>query len=318
MSNETRPQVLILGRGAMGSMFETLLQKTARVTTWERDLETGRESAPLETLAADSEVVIFAVPAAPHDELAGRLAACLGAGALCLTIAKGLDEEGRTPAAILARHFGDAPDPGPAWAVIYGPMIAEDLERGRPGFALAAANRASIAERARALFDDGPLYLRPHDDPHGAAWSAILKNIYVPLIGMADELDLGANMRGFLVAEALAELAAIVERLGGQPATAYGLAGLGDLVTTATSPDSHHRGIGEAIARDELESVADTDGNVRSEGVHAITQVRRHGLVEIADHPLLALVTELLESPAGAGQRLDGWIRRRFARRPES
>ncbi|NEZ04923.1 hypothetical protein G4Y73_12265 [Wenzhouxiangella sp. XN201] len=318
MSNDAGPKVLILGRGAMGSMFEALLQETARVTIWERDLETGRESAPLESLAAGSDAVIFAVPAAPHDELAGRLAACLGAETLCLTIAKGLDEDGRTPADIFARHFGDTPEPGPAWAVIYGPMIADDLDRGRAGFALVAANRPEIAKRARALLGVGPLYLRPHDDPHGAAWAAILKNIYVPLVGMADELDLGDNMRGFLIAEALGELAAIVERLGGQPRTAYGLSGLGDLVTTATSADSHHRGIGQAIARDELESEVDTDGNVRSEGVHAITQIQRHGLVEIADYPLLELVAALLDSPSDAEQRLNGWIRRRFARQAGS
>lgn len=318
MSNDAGPDVLILGRGAMGSMFEALLEKTARVTTWDRDLETGRETGPLETLAAGSEVVILAVPATPHDELAGRLAGCLGAETLCLTIAKGLDEEGCTPADIFARHFGDTPDPGPAWAVIYGPMIADDLDRGRAGFALAAANRPAIAERARDLLGGGPLHLRPHRDPHGAAWAAILKNIYVPLIGMADELDLGDNMRGFLIAEALGELAAIVERLGGQPGTAYGLAGLADLVTTATSPDSHHRGIGQAIARDELDFEVDTGGNVRSEGVHAITQIRRHGLVEIADYPLLAFIAELLESPTDAEQRLDDWIRRRFARRTEA
>lgn len=314
MSNDTAPEVLILGRGAMGSMFEALLQRTARVTTWERDPETGRESAPLETLATQSDIVILAVPASPHDELAGRLAGCLGAKTLCLTIAKGLDGDGRTPAEVFARHFGDTPDPGPAWAVIYGPMIADDLDRGRSGFALVSANRPAIAERARALFGDGPLYLRAHDDPHGAAWAAILKNIYVPLIGMADELDLGDNMRGFLIAEALAELAAVVERLGGRPGTAYGLAGVGDLVTTATSADSHHQGIGRAIARGELESAVDTGENVRSEGVHAVAQIRRLGLVKISDYPLLEFVAELLESPRNAAERLDGWIRRRFER----
>jgi len=317
MSNETGPEVLILGCGAMGSMFQSLLRETARVTMWERDPVTGRETGPLEKLAADSDVVILAVPATPHDELARRLAACLDAETLCLTIAKGLDEDGLTPADIFARHFGDTPNPGPAWAVIYGPMIADDLDAARSGFALAAANRPAIAERARTLFGDGPLHIRPHDDPLGAAWSAILKNIYVPLIGMADELDLGDNMRGFLIAEALGELAAIVERLGGDPHTAYGLAGLGDLVTTATSPDSHHRGIGEAIARDELEAAADTGGNVRSEGVHAVAQIRRHGLVEIADYPLLEFVADLLDSPTDAGQRLDAWIRRRFSPRGE-
>lgn len=312
MPQQTNPRVLILGRGAMGSMFETLLQDRARVTTWDRDPETCRETAPLETLAPGSEVVILAVPATPHDELAGRLAACLGPDTLCLSIAKGLDGEGRNPADILARHFGESPDPGPAWAMVYGPMIARDLERGRAGFALAAACQRAVAERGAALFADGPLHLRPNDDPRGAAWSAILKNIYVPLVGMADELELGDNMRGFLIAEALAELASIVERLGGDSQTAYALAGLGDLVTTATSPNSHHYGIGKAIARGDLSAVADTGGNVRSEGVHAVLQLRQQGLLEISRYPLLELIAGLLDSPANAEQRLAAWIARRF------
>ena len=313
MPDEARPRILILGHGAMGKMFESLLQDSAEVTIWDRDPETDEETAPLESLAPGSNLVILAVPATPHDELAGRLAECLGADTLCLSIAKGLDAEGRNPADILGRHFGEKPDPGPAWAMVYGPMIARDLSRGRAGFALAAAFQRSVAERAATLFADGPLHLRPSDDPRGAAWSAILKNIYVPLVGMADKLELGDNMRGFLIAEALEELAAIVEHLGGKPATAYGLAGLGDLVTTATSPKSHHRGIGEAIADGNLESVADTGGNVRSEGVHAVAQLREHGLLDIRDYPLLELVSQLLDDPADAEQRLDTWIRRRFS-----
>ena len=313
MPDEARPRILILGHGAMGKMFESLLQDSAEVTIWDRDPETDEETAPLESLAPGSNLVILAVPATPHDELAGRLAECLAADTLCLSIAKGLDAEGRNPADILRRHFGETPDPGPAWAMVYGPMIARDLTCGRAGFALAAACQRSVAERAASLFADGPLHLRASEDPRGAAWSAILKNIYVPLVGMADRLALGDNMRGFLIAEALEELAAIVEHLGGKPATAYGLAGLGDLVTTATSPKSHHRGIGEAIADGNLESVADTGGNVRSEGVHAVAQLREHGLLDIRDYPLLEFVSQLLDDPADAEQRLNAWIRRRFS-----
>lgn len=315
MPETIRPAVLILGRGAMGSMFASLLQDRAHVTTWDRDPETGRETAPLESLAPGSDTVILAVPAAPHDELAGRLAGCLGPGALCLSIAKGLDADGCTPADVLARHFDEAPDAGPAWGVIYGPMIAGDLQHGRAGFAMIATHRPAIAERVRTLFGDGPLHLRPHDDPHGASWSAILKNIYVPLVGMADALELGDNMRGFLISEALDELASIVERLGGNRQTAYTLAGLGDLVTTATSPGSHHRGIGKAIAEGTLKASVETGDNVRSEGVHAVAQLRRHGLVDLSCYPLLEFVAGLLDCPTDPEPRLDAWIRRRFAGR---
>ena len=60
------------------------------------------------------------------------------------------------------------------------------------------------------------------------------------LFGISDELELGDNMRGFLAAAVLRELDVIVRQMGGKPGTASSLAGLGDLITTATSESSHH------------------------------------------------------------------------------
>ena len=63
----------------------------------------------------------------------------------------------------------------------------------------------------------------------------ILKNVYAMVFGMADELELGDNVRGFLATATLQELDRIVLHQGGLPGTPYHLAGLGDLITTATS-----------------------------------------------------------------------------------
>jgi glycerol-3-phosphate dehydrogenase len=86
------------------------------------------------------------------------------------------------------------------------------------------------------------------------------------------------------------------------------------LVTTSTSSsNSHHRNIGKAIASGNLDAVTEAGGNVRSEGVHAVEQLREHGLLEIRKYPLLELVSQLLDDPVDAEKRLDAWIRRRFS-----
>lgn len=303
--------ILILGRGAMGSMFASLLEDRHALQTWDRDPETGEETGPLEALAADSGVVILAVPAQPHDELVGRLAGVLPADALCLSIAKGLDREGDSPATVMARHFGEN---GPGWGVVYGPMIARDLSAGRDGFALAAGVDMASSRAIAELFEETPLYLDTGTDVQGAAWAAILKNVYVPLIGMADGLALGDNLRGFLLSEALAELAGILSARGADPATAYGLAGLGDLVTTATSASSHHRQLGEKLAGGDTSGIVAEGGHIRSEGVHAARMAIEHGLVDPAGAPLFALVAAVLEAPDTLRDRLGAYLARRFGR----
>ena len=301
-------RVLILGHGAMGRAFEALLSPQHEIAVWDRDLTTGVETQPLEEAARDRDVVVFALPTHPHDELAGRLAPCLKAGAVCLSIAKGLDERGRTPAQIFERSFGARID----WALIYGPMLARELQAGRVGFAMVASTKPAVGAGIKALFEGTALRLELLDDVHGAAWAAILKNVYVPLIGAADGLGLGDNLRGFLIAEATHELARIVEQMGGRRDTAYTFAGLGDLVTSATSASSHHRHIGAELAAGRTSELAASGANIRSEGVHTADMVREHVVFAWERFELFALVCVFLHDPVQLEQRLGDYLAHRF------
>lgn len=301
--------VLILGQGAMGQVFSRLLEGRCRISVWDRDPQSGTETRPLEELAPGHGLAILAVPTQPHGELAERLGRSMDAGAGCVSIAKGLDAQGRTPARILDQACAQRL----RWGTIYGPMIAREIQQGRSGFADFASREASLRTEMAELFRDSGLYLRMSTDVHGTAWAAILKNVYVPLIGAADALELGDNLRGFLMAEILAELAAIVERLGGSPRTPFGLAGLGDLVTTATSPSSHHRRIGEDLARGETGQLMAEGAHIRTEGVHTVQRVLEHRPFPPEDFPLFELVVAFLREPADLATRLDGFLRERFA-----
>lgn len=295
--------VLILGHGEMGSALEQLLAPRHAVAVWEKDLDSGSESVGLETAAAGRQFIFFAVPAAPHAELAARVASSAPSDCLCLSIAKGLDEQGRTPAAVLARALGD----GRRFAVLYGPMIAEELRAGRPGFAELGARYHATFERVEALFEGTPLQVRHAQDVTGLSWCAVLKNVYVPLLGAADGLELGDNMRGALAMAAVAEMDLVVQAMGGRPGTAYGLAGFGDLVTTATSAGSHHRRIGIEMAR------GTPAGSLTGEGLHALAMIRKFGLIDIAAFPLLQFCAQVVDDPHDIAARLDAVLRDMFA-----
>jgi len=307
MTGNTK-RVLILGHGAMGRAFEALLSPRHDVAVWDRDLTTGVETEPLEQAIRDREVVVFALPADPHDELAQRLAACVTGDVVCASIAKGLDARGRTPAQIFERNFGTRI----GWALVYGPMLARELQAGRAGFAMVASVRPAVGELILVLFAGTALRLEQLDDVHGAAWAAILKNVYVPLVGAAEGLGLGDNLRGFLIAEATQELGRIAELMGGRRETAYTLAGLGDLVTSATSASSHHRHIGAELAAGRTGELAASGANIRSEGVHTITIVRDQAVFDWERFPLFALVCNFLHEPGHLERQLADYLACRF------
>jgi len=297
-------RVLILGHGEMGTALEGLLRGRHQVSIWERDLSTGRETVPLEAAVRGVDCALFALPAAPHRELARRVREASAGTVPILSIAKGLDEAGATPAETLALALGDTSPFG----LIYGPMIAEELHAGRRGFAMLATRDQGVVRLGRRLFEGSALQLRTTDDVVGASWCAVLKNVYVPLLGVADGLGLGDNVRGALVVDVLAELERIVLMLGGRAETVRTLAGLGDLVTTATSAGSHHHRIGMDIARGRTGAMQDSGPNVRGEGIHALRVLSRSPRFDTSGLALFNLMRGILAAPSTARAAMDEYL----------
>jgi glycerol-3-phosphate dehydrogenase (NAD(P)+) len=168
-------------------------------------------------------------------------------------------------------------------------MIAEEIRAGRPAFAQLAMSAPDALARVQQLFAGTALALEPSNDMRGMGWASVLKNVYAMLIGVADELQLGDNVRGYLVVAALREMQGIVAAQGGQAATAQQLAGLGDLVTTATSAGSHHHALGQQLARGATK--------LSGEGIHTLAMLRKFGLLKGIDCPLVQLAQQLVDQP---------------------
>ncbi|MDH3527399.1 MAG: hypothetical protein OEN52_02960 [Gammaproteobacteria bacterium] len=290
-------RILIIGYGEMGHAMEYLLGPTHTVSIWDRHPVAGHEPVDLEAAAAAADFIIYCVPASPIGELADRILPSLAGHSLSLSVAKGLDESGRSVARIFEDVYADRFDYG----LLYGPMISEELRAGRPGFAQLGTRTPALYRQAASLFSGSGLYLEYTRDICGISWAAVLKNVYAILFGAADALDLGDNMRGFLAVAAMHEMDAIITRLGGSARTSHHLAGLGDLITTATSAGSHHHALGGMLVRGER-------GSIRGEGVHTLAMVRDYGLIDENDFPLLRLVHRIVDDPVNIGNRIGDYL----------
>jgi glycerol-3-phosphate dehydrogenase (NAD(P)+) len=119
---------------------------------------------------------------------------------------------------------------------------------------------------------------------------------------VADELKLGDNMRGHLMVAAIAELSGIVQAFGGQAHTPYSYAGLGDLMTTATSEDSHHHALGRRLV---LGDCSDISG----EGVHTLQMVEKYRLFEWRGYPLFSLARDIITAPETLHERVEDYLK---------
>lgn len=300
MQAASAKKILILGYGEMGHAMEYLLKKRQTLFIWDRYPADGFKPVDLMQSVPQADILLFCLPVNPHREVLSSIRCLLKPGSLCLSIAKGLDEEGNAAYQIFQQSL-----PPDAYALLYGPMISEQIRAGRPAFAQLGCSDEAVFEAVRPIFKGSRLYLERSSDSCGISWSVILKNVYAMLFGISDELGLGDNMRGYLAVASLRELDSIVRRMGGESGSPFHLAGLGDLITTATSEDSHHHELGRRLARGETEDLT-------GEGIHTLQMVKRHRLFRLSDYPLFSLIDGIVERPERIKKRLEGFLAHAF------
>jgi glycerol-3-phosphate dehydrogenase (NAD(P)+) len=159
-------------------------------------------------------------------------------------------------------------------AVITGPNLAPEIAYGQPTAAVVACadeERAATVQHAVAT-----PYFRPYtnDDVIGCELGGAVKNVIALACGMAVGMGFGDNTMATLITRGLAETARLGVRLGADPLTFSGLAGLGDLVGTCMSPMSRNRTFGEHLGRGETLEQAQAATRQTAEGVKSCLSIR--------------------------------------------
>ena len=166
--------------------------------------------------------------------------------------------------------------------VLSGPSFAAELARRQPTAVTLASRSEQNAIDVQGLFQNEHFRLYTQSDVIGTELGGALKNVIALAAGISDGLELGHNARAALLTRSLAEMRRLTQRLGGEPETLAGLAGVGDLILTCTGDLSRNRTVGLEIGRGRsLEEVLSGMRSV-AEGVRttqaALDLAGRHGV----------------------------------------
>ena len=297
--------VAILGSGAWGTTLALVLAgKGIAVQLWEHHadrahaMQRDRENAlflpgiPLPSaveitadLAAavtDAEVVVFVVPSQQMRANARLVAPLIASTAYAISAAKGLE---LGTLARMSEVLTQELPPGPRdrLAVLSGPNLAREVAQNKPAASVIASRDAATAHQAQALFTAPMLRVYSTDDVIGVELGGTLKNVIAIAIGGADGMGYGDNTKASLMTRGLAEMVRLAVAEGGHPLTLVGLAGLGDLIATCSSPLSRNYSLGRELASTgksldvilgERHSVAEGVLTARA----AVQMAARHGI----------------------------------------
>lgn len=295
-------RITIIGSGTMGTVLSILLaNKGIDVAVWHirraviDELAQTRENRrylPGHRIPANvrlcgdapdalrgAGLLVNAVPTQFIRRVWSELAPHLPAGLPVVSVSKGLEAETLLrPSEILREVAG----PDRPVAVLSGPSIGPEIARCLPATLVAAAGDPALADRVADAF--GTEYLRIYTNPDvlGVEIAGAAKNVIAVAAGILDGLRSGDNAKAGLLTRGLVEITRLGAAMGARPETFTGLAGLGDLITTAISPIGRNRSLGEMIGRGrrlpdalkELDQVA--EGVAASRSVVALA--RRHGV----------------------------------------
>ena len=257
-------RVAVLGGGSWGTALAAHLAKGGHVVTLvvrgtaRRDeIVARRENAKYlpgialpaslevgadERAAGDAEMIVVAIPSECFREVCRRLAPGIGARTLVVSATKGLEIDSlRRMTEVMAEETKGRR------AVLSGPSFALEVALGQPTAVVAASSDSAVAQAVQQAFASPTFRVYSSDDVVGVELGGALKNVIAIAAGIVDGLGYGHNTVAALVTRGLAEIGRLGVALGGRPETFAGLAGLGDLVLTATGALSRNRRVGRAL-----------------------------------------------------------------------
>jgi glycerol-3-phosphate dehydrogenase (NAD(P)+) len=219
-----------------------------------------------------SDVVVLALPSQLlRENLAGWVTR-LPPACLLVSLAKGVElHTSQRMSEVICDVAGV---PADRVAVVSGPNLAKEIAAEHPAATVVACTDKCAASRLQKA--SGTAYFRPYTntDVVGCELGGAVKNVIALAVGIAAGMDLGDNTKASIITRGLAETARLGVKLGAEPMTFAGLAGLGDLVATCMSPLSRNRAVGEELGRGRsLEEIVAGTRQV-AEGIKSCESIR--------------------------------------------
>ncbi|CDZ93652.1 MULTISPECIES: NAD(P)H-dependent glycerol-3-phosphate dehydrogenase [Pseudomonadaceae] len=280
--------IAVLGGGSFGTAIANLLAENGHsVRLWMRDPEqaeimrTLRQNPrylkdvmlleqidPVTDLGQtldDCELIFVALPSIALRQALSPFAERL-AGKILVSTTKGIEAQGFKLMSQILEEIA----PQARIGVLSGPNLAREVAEHALTATVVASLDEAVCQQVQAVLHGRTFRVYASTDRFGVELGGALKNVYAIMAGMAAALGMGENTRSMLITRALAEMTRFAVKLGANPMTFLGLAGVGDLIVTCTSEKSRNFQVGHALGQGlSLDEAVSRLGEV-AEGVNTI------------------------------------------------
>ncbi|NDL59409.1 NAD(P)H-dependent glycerol-3-phosphate dehydrogenase [Phytoactinopolyspora mesophila] len=310
------PRAAVFGAGSWGTAFAMVLADAgADVVLWARRPElceaitrdhvnadyldgielppTLRATTDPGEAAAGADLVVLAVPSQSLRANLTQWTSTLPADAILVSLMKGIEiGTADRMSEVIAEVTGAGVD---RIAVVSGPNLAREIAQRQPAASVVAANTDELARRVQSMCHT--THFRPYTntDVVGTELGGAVKNVIALAVGIAVGLGFGDNARASVITRGLAETARLGQALGADPYTFSGLAGLGDLVATCTSPLSRNRTFGERLGEGMSVDEAAAQSRQVAEGVKSCESILDLAGRSGVDMPIVEHVTRMVQ-----------------------
>ncbi|ARU88747.1 NAD(P)H-dependent glycerol-3-phosphate dehydrogenase [Pseudomonas sp. M30-35] len=280
--------IAVLGGGSFGTAIANLLAENGqRVLHWMRDdtqveailatrenprylkgmkIHLGVEPlSDLQSTVERCELIFVALPSSALRQALQPVAELLG-GKMLVSTTKGIEAKSFKLMSQIIEEIA----PKARIGVISGPNLAKEVAAGALTATVVASEDEALCQHVQQVLHGKTFRVYASNDRFGVELGGALKNVYAIIAGMAAALEMGENTRSMLITRALAEMTRFAVQLGANPMTFLGLAGVGDLIVTCSSPKSRNYQVGFALGEGlSLEDAVARLGEV-AEGVNTI------------------------------------------------
>lgn len=260
-------QVTVLGGGSWGTAVASIAARNTTTVMWARNEQTVADvnerhvnsrylddlalhpsltaTSDLEEAVSRADVLVLGVPSHACRSTLSEVAEFLRPWVPVVSLVKGLEQGSRMRITQVVAEVL----PGHPVGVLTGPNIAREVVQGFAAASTLAMPDQGQAEQLQRLLSATMFRVYTSTDVVGAEVAGALKNIFAIATGLGDGLEAGDNTRAMVITRSLRELSRLGVAMGGQEQTFSGLAGMGDLITTCTSPYSRNRRVGMRLAQ---------------------------------------------------------------------
>jgi len=247
-------------------------------------------------VCAGAEALVFAVESVRIRETARLAAPHIGSGAILVSVAKGI-ESGTllTMTQVIRAELESAGRTARAVVALSGPTHAEEVALDLPTTIVAACGELSAAEAVQELFSTPYLRVYTNYDTEGVELCGALKNIVGLAAGISAGLGYGDNAKAAIITRGAWEIRALGEAMGCPAQTFSGLAGIGDLIVTATSLHSRNNRCGILIGRGVPVAEAVREVGAVVEGLNALPAAMELARRWQAEMPILSAVDAIVK-----------------------